>query len=98
MTSVTSKNFEDFNNMFKGIDRLDCVPDHIAAIVLNKVKLERNPSRLDDAVTWFDEGLYYEIRCMVDMSAYNNGDNDGFLTSLAWRVDDSDDSVSDIED
>ena len=91
MTSETERNFDDFNNMFKGIDRKDCVPDHIAAIVLNKVKLERNPSRLDDALEWYDEGLFYEIRCVVDISAY---DSENSLASLAWL----DSDVSDIED
>ena len=75
-TSETERNFDDFNNMFKGIDRKDCVPDHIATIVLNKVELERNPSRLDDVIEWFDEGHFYKIRCVVDISAYESDVSD----------------------
>ena len=86
-SSMTSKNFDDFNNMFKGIDREDRTPDHTATIILNKVKLERNPSRLDDVVEWFDEGHFYKIRCVVDISTYS-----------VDRFDIEYSDVSDIED
>ena len=46
----TLNNFDDFNNMFKGIDRDDYTPNDIASIVFEKVRHERNPSRLDDAI------------------------------------------------
>ena len=62
----TANNFDDFNNMFKWIDRDDYTPDHIAFLVLKKVERERSQSRLDDAVEWFDEGYYYKIRNWVD--------------------------------
>ena len=66
MSPETAKNFDDFNNMFKGIDRDDYTPDDIASIVFEKVRLERNQSRLDDMVEWFDEGHYYKIRVWVN--------------------------------
>ena len=74
MTSETQRNFDDFNDMFKGIDRKDRVPDDIASIVLEKVRRECNPSRLDDVVEWFDECHFYKIRSWVYISAYNDSD------------------------
>ena len=66
----TAKNFDDFNNMFKGIDRDDYTPDDIASIVFEKVRLERNQSRLNDALEWIDEGHFYKIRDWVDEAAH----------------------------
>ena len=66
----TANNFDDFNNMFKGIDRNDCTPDDIASMVVEKVRCKRNPSRLDDAILWFDECHYYKIRDWVDEAAH----------------------------
>ena len=66
----TAKNFDDFNNMFKGIDRDDYTPDDIASIVFEKVRLERNQSRLDDMLEWFDESRFYKIRDWVDEAAH----------------------------
>ena len=77
MTSETQRNFDDFNNMFKGIDRKDRVPDDIASIVLEKVRRECNPSRLDDVVEWFDGSHFYKIRYWVDdTSAYESDVSD----------------------
>ena len=83
-TPETLRNFDDFKNMFKGIDREDRTPDDVALKILEKVKLEYNQSRLDDVVEWFDEGHYYEIRSHVD--------------ELAEYLDDDESDVSDIED
>ena len=66
----TAKNFDDFNNMFKGIDRDDYTPDDIADLVFEKVRLERNQSRLNDALEWIDEGHFYKIRDWVDEAAH----------------------------
>ena len=63
---MTAKNFDDFNNMFKGIDRDDSTSDDIAAKVFEKVERECDQSRLDDMVEWFDEGHYYKIRVWVN--------------------------------
>ena len=89
----TLNNFDDFDNMFKGIDRDDYTPNYIASIVLKKVELERNPSRLDDAVEWFDEGYFYKIRDWVDVSACKSNMSAYELDMLVY-----DSEVSDIED
>ena len=94
----TANNFDDFNNMFKGIDRNDYTPDEIASIVLRKVELEHNPSRLDDAVEWFESCHFYKIRDWVDESAhefrFENPTN-----NISPHFYDSDESeVGDIED
>ena len=68
----TLNNFDDFNNMFKGIDRRDRTPDSVAQIIFEKVRLEHNPSRLDDAVAWFDESHFYKIRHTVDISGVSD--------------------------
>ena len=69
-SSETSRDFSDFNNMFKDIDRDDQTPDDIAFNVLEKVRLEHNQSRLDNAVEWFDEGHYYRIRSWVSETTH----------------------------
>ena len=84
-SSETLRNFDDFNNMFKGIDRDDRTPEDIASKVLEKVRRKRNQSRLDDVAEWFDEGHYYKIRSWVSETAQN------------WDSDGSDE-VGDIED
>ena len=83
MTSGTAKNFDDFNNMFKGIDRKDCASTYIATLVVDKVKLERNPFRSYDVDLWYDEIFYGRI----DMTPIS--DNFGLVYT---------DDVSDIED
>ena len=93
----TANNFDDFNNMFKGIDRDDYTPDEIAVIVLEKVRRERNPSRLDDAVEWFDGSHFYKIRNWIDESAHEfRFENPTNNTSPRSYDDESE--VSDIED
>ena len=95
----TAKNFDDFNNMFKGIDRDDYTPDDIADLVFEKVRLERNQSRLNDALEWIDEGHFYKIRDWVDEAAhefrYANPSNN--ISPQVWNSDDESE-VSDIED
>ena len=49
------KNFEDFNNMFKEIDPESYSLFHIATLVYNKVILECNPTRSNDANAWLYE-------------------------------------------
>ena len=87
----TANNFDDFNNMFKGIDRDDYTPDDIASIVLEKVRLERNQSRLDDANEWFEESHFYKIRDWVDVAAHKARHAN---PSNSW----DDNEVDDIED
>ena len=52
---TTSENFDDFDNMFKGIDRENYTSNYIAIIVVDRVRLERNPSRSRDVDLWYDE-------------------------------------------
>ena len=66
MSPETAKNFDDFNNMFKGIDRDDYTPDDIASIVFEKVRLEHDQSRLDDVLEWFEGNHFYKIRDWVN--------------------------------
>ena len=44
-SSRASQNFNDFNNMFDGIDPEGFSPANIAIQVIDKVRLECNPSR-----------------------------------------------------
>ena len=55
----TLKNFEDFNNMFREIDREDFTPCDIADMVCEKVRLERKKYRLYDMCMWSEEGEYF---------------------------------------
>ena len=64
-SEATKKNFEDFNTMFKKIDREDCIPCFIADIVLDYVRGDGDESRMDDVSQWHEEGLYFEIRSIV---------------------------------
>ena len=67
MTSAeTERNFDDFNNMFKGIDQETETPDYIASIIVHKVERELDQKRLDDVVEWFDESHFYKIRDWVN--------------------------------
>ena len=66
MTSRTERNFDDFNNMFKGINHKAQTPDEVALMVVEKVKREHNSFRLDDVVAWFDESHFYKVRSWVE--------------------------------
>ena len=52
------KNFEDFDNMFKGIDPQDYTTTYIAILVLDKVHLECNPTRSNEVNVWFNDRCY----------------------------------------
>ena len=68
-TPQTLRNFDDFNNMFKGIDRASRPPSDTARMVLNKVELEWSPSRSSDMDKWFRGLEYSKIIRNVDFSA-----------------------------
>ena len=53
-----TKNFEDFDNMFRGIDPENYTAVYIAILVYDKVILECNPTRSYDANAWFNGGWY----------------------------------------
>ena len=68
-TSQTLINFDDFNNMFKGIDSDYFTPCQIATVVLEKVKIKRDQARIDDVVKWYDNQIYFKIRNTIDEQA-----------------------------
>ena len=80
---MAERNFIDFDNMFMGIDCKDSTAGYIAVLVIDKVRLECNPSRLNDVYIWFSEEQYYENRCVIQTHSSN-------------IIDDS--NVGDIED
>ena len=82
-SSKASQNFIDFNNMFDGIDSEGFSPANIAIQVLDKVRLECNPSRSNDINTWFDNNHYPQ---------------DGKYIIQTLDYEDDSDSVGDIED
>ena len=57
-SSEASQNFKDFNNMFDGINPEGFSPANIAIQVIDKVRLEYNPSRSNDVDIWFDDDHY----------------------------------------
>ena len=65
----TLRNFDDFNNMFKGIDRASRLPGDTARMVSNKVELEWDVSRGRDMVKWISGREYFKIKRNVDFSA-----------------------------
>ena len=72
------KNFEDFDNMFKGIDHEGFSSANIAIQVIDKIKLECNPSRSNDVDTWFEENHYPQDRkYMIQTSDTEDSDSVG---------------------
>ena len=72
------KNFEDFDNMFKGIDPEGFSSANIAIQVIDKIKLECNPSRSNDVDTWFEENHYPQDRkYMIQTSDTEDSDSVG---------------------
>ena len=65
------ENFDDFTNMFKGYRRRRSDLDEFTAakLVVRKVKRERNPSRLNDAVIWCEREAYFSTssECCSDI-------------------------------
>ena len=79
-TPETQKNFEDFDNMFKEMDRPDlCLAAETAKKLLEKVELENDKSRLDDITRWLDKHQYWNIRC-DEKDIYYGSDSDGEWT------------------
>ena len=55
---TTQRNFSDFDNMLKGIHCEDDCVDYTAVLIVDKIKLERSPSRSYDVNLWCDEICY----------------------------------------
>ena len=110
LSPETLRNFDDFKNMFKGIDSDYFTPCDIAFAVLEKIKRMRNQTRTDDAVEWFDNQIYLEIRDTVDEQAVVYAREAGYPVEIDiyYESDSESDSgyipfddteiVSDIED
>ena len=64
------ENFEDFTNMFKGAERPGLDEFENARLVVEKVKLEHNPNRLNDVIIWCEREAYFaELdECVSDIS------------------------------
>ena len=75
-SSTASKNFNDFNNMFKGIDPENFTSDYITILVIDKVKLECNPSRSNDVDMWFNEEHYPQHK-KYTVQTSDNSDTEG---------------------
>ena len=73
---MTQRNFSDFDNMFKGIH---CEDDHVnytAVLIVDKVKLEREPFRSYDVNLWYDE-IFYGRRIIPKPSRDSNNSDVG---------------------
>ena len=68
---IAERNFIDFDNMFRGIDCKDFTANYIAALVIDAVRLECNPSRLNDVYIWFGEEQHYQNRSTVQTHSSN---------------------------
>ena len=87
-TPQTLRNFDDFNNMFKGIAHNNCVPGDVAHKILLKVKLEHNQSRYDDVCMWIESSHFCGIKRNVSLSDCVPDDDDtGIITVGRRRVD-----------
>ena len=90
MTSTeTKRNFDDFNNMFKGIHCKDDCVNYTAVLIVDKVKLERNPIRSYDVDLWYGEIFYGRI----DMLPISDNARNSHDYGIAYNSD-----VGDIED
>ena len=97
----TLSNFDDFNNMFKGIDCSNCVPGDVAHKVFEKVKREHNQSRFNDVCEWIEGCHFYRIKRNVSLSACvpeidNHSSASAIVIGPYYDSDESE--VSDIED
>ena len=86
MTSRTERNFKDFDNMLKGIHCTENYASYTAILILDKVKLERNPYRTLDVDAWYNEVFYGRRDVLRPRESKNN-------LGLEYDSD-----VSDIED
>ena len=100
----TLRNFDDFKNMFKGIDCYNCVPGDVAHRVLLKVKLEHDQSRYDDVCMWVEFDHFSKIKRNFRLSDCVPDDNDTGIITVGGDIYsdhvpfDDESEVSDIED
>ena len=68
---MAERNFNDFDNMVMGIDCKDSTADCIAVLVIDKVRLECDSSRLNDVSIWFSKKLHCGNRCTIQTLSSN---------------------------
>ena len=88
MTSRTERNFDDFDNMLKGIHCEDDLVSYTAILIVDRVKLERDAYRSIDVDAWY-ERVFFGRRDVFQSAVFRDNYGIGY-------GDDSD--VSDIED
>ena len=81
----SERNFKDFDNMLKGIHCTENYVSYTAILIVDKVKLERNPYRSLDVDAWYNE-VFYNRRNIFQRESKSN-----------FRFE-YDSDVSDIED
>ena len=82
----TERNFKDFDNMLKGIHCEENYVSYTAILIVDKVKLERNPYRSLDVDAWYNEVFYDRRNVLRSRESKSN-----------FRFE-YDSDVSDIED
>ena len=94
----TLKNFDDFNNMFRRMDRPHRTPDDTAQIVFETVNREHNRSKSLDAFIWLDSNYFFKIRRTINPRYVVEAYDSGVGNSEDEFDDEFEDDVSDIED
>ena len=92
-TPETLRNFDDFNNMFKGIDHNNCVPGDVAHKILLKVKLEHSQSRYNDVCMWIESSHFFSIKRNVALSDCVPDDDDTYVITVGKRYDDIEEDI-----
>ena len=101
LSPETLRNFDDFKNMFKGIDSDYFTPCDIALTVVEKIRRMGNQVSINDAIEWFDNQIYFEIRDTVDERKLAYAHEHRLSPTVGSDnsdVFDDTDEVSDIED
>ena len=70
----TLNNYDDFDNMWRGIECVEDRPTYTAVLVVDKVKLERNPIRSFDVDNWYDE--IFDGKRVVRRPRFYNDDSE----------------------
>ena len=74
---VAPKSFECFDNMFRSIDPQGYNATYIAVMVYDKVALEGDPMRANQANTWLNGAWYPRLHC--DVVARDNDRNIDYI-------------------
>ena len=66
----TLNNYDDFDNMWKGIQNVWDRHTYTAVLIVDKVKLERNPIRSHDVDNWYRD-VFFGDRVLRPPPFYN---------------------------